>query len=227
MLSPFAKDLWLAEGTCVSTAGFAYPTRAIMIRLPDDGVLVWSPVKLTPELQEAVSDLGPVKYLIAPNTLHHLFVQDWLDTFPDAQLYGPAGLARKRSDLRFAGVIENGAKMPWGDALLHRVVPHMIATEAVFFHPSSATVIFTDLIQHFSRGWHKGWRARIAQMDRMVGDEPQVPRKFRLGFGRRSKARLAMKPILDWPTERVLMAHGDPVTKDGQVMLRRAFDWLF
>ena len=32
--------------------------------------------------------------------------------------------------------------------------------------------------------------------------------------------------VLDWPAQRVVMAHGTPVEEDGQAFLRRAFAWL-
>jgi len=103
---------------------------------------------------------------------------------------------------------------------------NLIITEIVFFHRKSATVLFTDLIQHFRPGWFKGWRAIVARLDLMVATEPSVPRKFRVAFTARRAARGAIRQILAWPAERVLMAHGDPVTEGGQVFLRRAFRWL-
>ncbi len=67
----------------------------------------------------------------------------------------------------------------------------------------------------------------MAKLDLMVGETPNVPRIFRIGFGAKAQARAMMEPILDWPTERVVMAHGAPVFGDGQALLRRTFDWLF
>jgi hypothetical protein len=60
----------------------------------------------------------------------------------------------------------------------------------------------------------------------MVGPEPVVPRKFRLAFANRRIARESLKPILAWPAEKVLMAHGTPVVGDAPAFLRRAFGWL-
>ena len=60
----------------------------------------------------------------------------------------------------------------------------------------------------------------------MVGPEPSVPRKFRMGFRKKDEARRAIRRILDWPVEKVLLAHGAPVTSDGKTFLARAFQWL-
>ena len=71
-----------------------------------------------------------------------------------------------------------------------------------------------------------GWRAVVARLDRMVGPEPSVPRKFRVAFTNRRAARESLERILAWPAEKVLMAHGTPVEKDARTFLRGAFEWL-
>ena len=92
-------------------------------------------------------------------------------------------------------------------------------------HPGG-TAIFCDLLQQFPPGWFRGWRALVARLDLMTGEKPRVPRKFRLAFTDRLAAREAIERVLSWPAERVLVAHGSPVFKDGQAFLARAFAWL-
>ncbi|HVV93865.1 MAG TPA: hypothetical protein VHD15_10635 [Hyphomicrobiales bacterium] len=101
-----------------------------------------------------------------------------------------------------------------------------ITTEVVFFHRKSGTVLFTDLIQHFPPGWFKGWRSVVARLDLMAAAEPAVPRKFRLAFTDRRAARASIQPILAWPAERVLMAHGEPICTGGREFVRSAFRWM-
>jgi hypothetical protein len=101
-----------------------------------------------------------------------------------------------------------------------------ITSELVFFHRNSGTAIFADLIQQLPTDWFSGWRAVVARWDRMLGSEPSVPRKFRAAFIDRRAARESLARILAWPAEKVLMAHGTPVTEDGTAFIRRAFKWL-
>jgi hypothetical protein len=101
-----------------------------------------------------------------------------------------------------------------------------ITKEVVFFHRKSATVIFTDIIQQLPTGWFSGWRAVMAKWDLMLGPEPSVPRKFRAAFTNRRAARASLEHVLAWPAEKVLMAHGTPVTEGGQAFIRQAFRWL-
>jgi hypothetical protein len=96
----------------------------------------------------------------------------------------------------------------------------------VFFHRASATVLFTDLIQQFPPGWFGGWREIVARLDLMTEAEPAVPRKFRNTFVNRRAARAALARIQAWPAEKVLMAHGAPVERDGRTFIGRAFRWL-
>lgn len=100
-LQTFATDLWLANGPEVVVAGFRYPTRAAIVRLSGGRLLVWSPVALSSALRAAIDALGEVRYLVAPNSLHHLFLADWRSAYPAARLYAPPGLREKRRDLVF------------------------------------------------------------------------------------------------------------------------------
>lgn len=226
MLEKFATDIWIADGTEVSVAGFVYPTRCAVIRLAQNELLVWSPVSLTPALQVQIDALGVVTHLIAPNSLHHLFLAQWQDAYPDAKLFGTLALRHKRPDLHFAGTLGDAPDPAWATQLDQIVVAHKLTTEVVFFHKPSQTVIFTDLIQQFPRNWHKGWRKIVATLDLMVGEMPNVPRKFRMGFGRKRQARATISQILDWPIDRIILAHGQPVHQDGRAVLGRAFHWL-
>lgn len=227
-LKQFGREIWTAEGVeVVAMLGFRYPTRMAVIRLSGGDLFVWSPVALTESLRTEVDALGKVRHLIAPNALHHLFIAEWKQAYPDALLYAAPGLRGKRPDLTFDDDLDSAPVPAWSGEIEHVVMKgNIITREVVFFHRASSTVIFTDLIQQFPTGWFSGWRAVVAKWDLMLGPEPSVPRKFRVAFKDRRAAHAAIEHILAWPAEKVLMAHGTPVTKDGRAFLRRAFRWL-
>ena len=228
MLQAFGPEIWTAEGPVVTGAlGFRYPTRMAIIRLQARELVAWSPIALTDELRAAVDALGDVRYVIAPNSLHHLFIAEWKRAYPGAKVLAPPGLREKRKEVAFDGDIGDAPITDWGGEIEHVVVRgNAITSEVVFFHRKSATVIFTDLIQQLPKGWFSGWRALVAKVDLMTELEPAVPRKFRVAFRDRRTARTALERILAWPTEKVLMAHGTPVITNGQAFIRRAFAWL-
>ena len=198
-----------------------------VMRLGDGGLVAWSPVALSAGLRAAVDRLGPVRFVVAPNTLHDLYVEMWAAAYPAAHVLAAPGLAEKRWDLRIDGALGDAPEPAWGGEIDYVLMRCALTTEAVLFHHTSGTVLFADLLQQFSPGWFKGWRAVAARLDGMTGCEPQVPRKFRLAFaGRKTAARVSLRCILDWPAERVVMAHGVPVTQGARAFLVRAFRWL-
>lgn len=228
MLQEFGREIWIVDGPIVTAAaGFRYPTRMAVIRLAGTNLVLWSPVEMTHELRREVEALGTVRHLVPPNSLHHTFLAGWRQAYPDAHVHAPPGLREKRRDIAFDGDLGDTPISEWAGEIDTAVVwGNRITTEVVFFHRRSGTTIFTDLLQRFPPDWFRGWRALVARLDLMVANEPSVPRKFRLAFTDRGAARQAIGRILQWPTEKVLMAHGAPITHDGQACLRRAFRWL-
>jgi len=227
VLQEFGHDIWIAGGPNVAVAGFHYPTRMAVIRLSDGSLLVWSPVRLTETLRSAVEAVGRVGHIVAPNSLHHLFLAEWKHAYPQAKLHAPPGLRKRRGDIAFDADLGDGPSPDWAGQI-DQVSMHsnLITTEVVFFHVTSGTVLFTDLLQQIPAELVSGWRAVIARLDLMVGSEPSVPRKFRIAFTNRRAARQALQRILAWPAAKVLMAHGTPVESDAPAFLRRAFGWL-
>lgn len=227
MLTPFGPEIWIADGPQAAVAGFRYPTRMAVIRLADGGLFVWSPVALDDALRSAVEALGPVRHLVEPNALHHLFLPAWRQAYPAAKLHAPPGLRTKRADIAFHADIGEAPDPDWAGQIDQVAVRgNIITTETVFFHRASGTVLFCDLLQQIPPQMLAGWRAVVAKLDRMTGPEPAVPNKFRLAFTGRRAAREALRQVLAWPVQKVLMAHGTPVERDAGAFLKRAFAWL-
>lgn len=226
-LKPFGPEIWLADGVDVEVIGFRYPTRMAVIRLVSGGLLIWSPVAFSENLRRQLEALGEVKHLVAPNSLHHLFLGEWKEAYPLAKLHAAPGLESRRKDLDFDTELSDAPLSEWAsdvDQVLMR--GNRITTEVVFFHHRSGTVLFTDLIQQFPSGWFRGWRAVVARLDLMTASEPSVPRKFRIAFVDRPAARASLRRILSWSVNKVLMAHGHPVERDGRAFTARVFRWL-
>jgi len=100
-LERFGEDIWIASGPTVTSVGFRYPTRMAVIRLSDGGLFVWSPVAASLELRAEIDTLGKVRFLVPPNSLHHVFLPEWRAAYPDAVLYAAPGLRQRRKDVSF------------------------------------------------------------------------------------------------------------------------------
>jgi hypothetical protein len=225
-LEQFGDDIWIASGPTITSAGFRYPTRMAVIRLGGD-LFIWSPVALTPDLRDEVDALGEVRFVAAPNSLHGAFLPDWRKAYSQAALYAAPGSRKARPDIAFDKDLGDEPDPAWSGKIDQAVMHgNMITSEVVFFHRKSRTALFTDLIQHFPPGWFKGVQAFIARLDDMIGPEPQVPQKFRVAFNNRKAARMSLERILAWPSEKVVMAHAEPVRENGHAFIDRAFRWL-
>ena len=226
-LREFGPAIWIAEGPTVLFYGFAYSTRMAVIRLSDGGLFVWSPIALSPALKAEVEALGPVRALVSPNKLHHLYLGEWKQAFPAARMWASPGLRRRRKDLAFDGELGDAPDPAWADDVDQTLMRGSWAmTEVVFFHRLSGTAIFADLIQNFPRRWFTGWRGVVARLGGIVAPNPSAPSDLRMSFIDRRAARAALSRILAWPIERALIAHGDPSEQDGAAFVRRAFAWL-
>lgn len=198
-------------------------TRMTVVRLADGSLWVHSPITPTPALVAALNQLGPVRYVVAPNKSHHLFFLDFLNAFPSAQGFVASGLASKRPDLdRFARIAPDA---PWGPELQgYRIEGLPILNETVWFHPATGTLILTDLLFCFSPS-HRGLTGLVT---RMLGVRGVLAMSRTMKWAVRDRQALAasVAPLLALPVQRVILAHDQIVEHDAQARLAQAFGWL-
>jgi len=210
MLQEFGPSLFSAEGPTVSFFGFPYPTRMAVARLSDGSVWVWSPVALTGELEKEVQSIGPVRYIVSPNKIHHLFLHEWTDRWPEA---GPLRTARPRQEktrYSFLYSTRGRTQLVRAPEIDQAVFSGSIAMEEVaFFHRASRTAIIGNLIQRHSASKMSGWKGEVVRLDGLVGEDGSTPREWRASFLRRAPARAARKKVLGWNANQLLIAHGD------------------
>lgn len=230
-LESIGQSIWLAEGEIVSFYGFPYPTRCVVVRFRDDALWIWSPIKLTQNLRDEVSALGQVSHLVSPNKIHHLYLQEWKDAYPEAQLWGPASTIRKRSDLAFEAPLTDLPPPAWCEEIdqsWFRGSPAL--DEVVFFHRLSSTAIVADLSENFGedflvKHWSP-WARTIARACKITSGYGYAPLELRLTWFNRKPARAALERVLAWEPKQVVMAHGEWQEQNGRAYLEGAFSWL-
>ncbi len=231
MLTPVDAGLWIGEGPIVSFFGCAYPTRMVLAVLPDGGLWVWSPVRLTAELRAAVDALGPVTHLVSPNKLHHLFLGEWHAAYPDAAIWGPRSSIKRHRQVAFTGALEDMPPASWQGVFEQVWFRGSFAMdEVVFFHRPSRSVILADLIEAFEDDFlcahWPAWAHPLARWGGIMADDPKAPIDWRLSFWRRDLARAARARMLGWDCERVIIAHGSWQQAGGRAYLARSLRWL-
>ena len=227
MFNEFGPSLYVAEGPIVSFYGFPYPTRMAVARLSDGSAWVWSPVALTDDIVNFMNTFASVRHIVAPNKIHHLFLAEWHEQWPDAKVYAPPGLAKRKPEQQFDAELGDEADPAW-EADIDQVIfrGSLAMEEVVFFHRESCTAIVCDLIQRHPEADITGWRGMLMRLDSLVGNNGSTPREWRASFLRRSKARAAREKVLDWQPERLLIAHGECAQSGATEIIDRALSWM-
>lgn len=227
MLEAFGPELYRADGPVISFYGFPYPTRMAVARLAEGALWVWSPIALTAQLAAQVEAIGPVRHIVSPNKLHHLYLREWAERWPAARLYAPPGLARKAPELSFTADLADLAPAPWAPDIEQVTFGGSFAMEeVVFFHRPSRTAILGDLIQRFAESSASGWRGVLMRLDGLVGARGSTPREWRLSFLSHRQARAARQTVLEWHPQRLLVAHGQCAETDAAALIADALRWI-
>ena len=224
MLTALADDLWVRDQP-LRFYGVAVGTRMTVVRLADGGLWLHSPVRPTPELRAAVDAIGPVRWLVAPNRWHHLYVGDWQAAYPQAAAYGGPRLPKKRPDLALAGVLDDDAPAGWAgqiDQIARRGAPAM--SEVVFLHRKSRSLIVSDTAHNFGDGTPMGTRLFFTLLGGWRGFRTTAA--DRLVTRDRDRARASLERVLAWDFDRIVVCHGAVLESGGKEALRRAYDWL-
>ena len=227
MFIQFGPSLYTAEGPTVSFFGFPYPTRMAVARLTDGSAWVWSPVALTEDIVRFMETFESVGHIVSPNKLHHLFLAQWHDRWPDARLYAPPGLAERQPDLPFDAELSDTPDAAWAPDIDQTIFRGSLAMqEVVFFHRRSRTAIVGDLIQRHPETAMTGWRGFLMRIDSLVGETGSTPREWRASFLRRGQARAARAKVLNWNAERLLIAHGECAQTGATEIVDKALRWI-
>ncbi|MDH3639826.1 MAG: DUF4336 domain-containing protein, partial [Gammaproteobacteria bacterium] len=227
MLKDFGPSLYMADGPTVSFYGFPYPTRMAVARLADGSAWVWSPVALTDDLVDFMNTFKSVRYIVSPNKIHHLFLAQWHDQWPEARMYAPPGLAQRKPDLRFDAELCDDPDPAWAADIDQVIFRGSLAMEeVVFFHRASRTAIFCDLIQRHPEATMTGWKGMLMRVDSLVGNDGSTPREWRASFLRRGKARAAREKVLNWKPEQLLIAHGECAQTGATEIIDKALAWI-
>jgi hypothetical protein len=216
-------DLWVAESP-LRFLGIEVGARMTVVRLPAGELLLHSPVRATPELVREVRRVGEVAHLIAPNRLHHLFVAEWKREFPEASIHVAPGVEKKRPDLSISGLLSDQPDAGWAgslDQVLLRGVPKM--NETAFFHRTSGTLIGTDLAFNVGPSSPPLTRAAFRCLGCYGRLSPSIFERLltsdKQAFGR------SLDRVMDWPFDRVVVAHGEVTETGGREELERGYAW--
>jgi hypothetical protein len=233
-LKSLAPNLWVLDQPDFKTGIAKIGTRMTVIKLAGGGLFLHSPTKLDDETKRALDSIGEVRAVVAPSRAHHLFVGDYIKTYPAAKLYGPPGLVGDiedfrarggaRRDLKLDAVLGDEPQAQWaGDVDQHLFKGAPWLNEVVFFHQPSRTAIFTDLVFNVPGDFKEAWLFYT-----IVGGRGHFGphRIIRFAIRDRKAARDSVARILQWDFDRVIVTHGDVLESGGKAKFAQAFSYL-
>jgi len=229
---PVGTDVWVVDGPVIRFYGMPFPTRMVVVRLADGALWLHSPVQMDEGLLAALSALGPVRHLVAPNWIHYAYLPDWTARFPEAQTWVAPGVAERAVsrgvDLRVDHDLTSTPPAEWEGQIDQVIVEgSRVHREAVFFHRASKSLILTDLIENFEADKVPAWFVPLIWLGGIKDPNGKTPIDMRQTFrGGKDTARAAIRQVLDWGPERAIMAHGRWYDQNADAELRRAFRWV-
>ncbi len=223
-LKPVAEGIWIVDGPAVECRRIPLSTRATVVKLADDTLWVHSPTGLCDGLIAELEALGPVAHLIVPSWSHSIFLEEWRETYPRAQVW-----AVEPEGERGAGVTHDhtlGGDTPWMNDLSHHIVlGSKRHREAVFFHRPSSTLIVTDLIQNIDTARLSAWVRPLVWMAGTDTSDGKMPYLMRRTY-RNAELGRSIEHIVAWQPRALILCHGDWFPRGAVQELERAFKKL-
>ncbi|KAK9377152.1 uncharacterized protein V1513DRAFT_437463 [Lipomyces chichibuensis] len=194
------------------------------------GAFVISPLPFNADSDTALGGL-PIKYILAPNAVHHMAIKEWKELYPDAKVVGCRGLGRKKAN---DGVVVD-IEVAEFDKVLSAKELGMddIAEEEDFkficfsghknrelatYHGKSKVLVVADLILNFPATDQYSATKSIGVVDTILGMLSIEARLQPYVTGRLFKDKQAIKKgvnalsTLDF--EKIVMCHGDIIEID-------------
>jgi glyoxylase-like metal-dependent hydrolase (beta-lactamase superfamily II) len=209
----------------LSVMGAEIGTRMTVVRLRDGGLLVHSPIRLTPELEQELASLGRVEHVLAPNLDHYLFVGDFKRRYPEARFYAAPGVAPKLPDVRFDAELRFGQMVPLGDGIEQAWFrSNHELQELVLLHRATNTLITADLAFNIQASDGLVSKLMLKLNDSYLTFGPS--RVCRAHITEHRMAREDVDAILALKPERVIVAHGEILLAGATVAIERGYAWL-
>lgn len=186
------------------------------------GLLLYSPVRLTPEVVAEIKRIGRVAVIVAPNLFHHMFLRPSRVTFPEARVLVADGLESKIGTIAGSEAITDETAFGARDEIDHFVFDGHALHETILLHRPSATLITADLLYNYGPLQYPAERAFF----RAIGcyGIPKVPFYHKFSIRNKQSVRRLIDTVVSWRVRRIIMSHGDIIeNKDASLLFAAAW----
>jgi len=224
MLKQIAADIWAHEKDVELPVGLNMPGRATIMRLGDGGLLIYSPLSVDDATAQQIDALGDVRFLVAPNSLHWMFLKAAKERWAGARVLASPVLASKLGSFQFEHLPETGRIAGMDGIRIERIQGAPRIQEHVLLHEPSRSLVVGDLVFNVQecRSFWMRLVLRLGGTWKKVGQSIEWRRLIK----DRAAAARSASDILGWDFERVVVAHGDVVEDHARERTRRALAWM-
>ncbi|KAK4102164.1 hypothetical protein N658DRAFT_506376 [Parathielavia hyrcaniae] len=229
--------------------------RGTLVRLTSGALAIFSPVALTESAKAKVASLGgDVRYIIAPDIEHHIYLSEWAAAYPNAKLIGPEGLPEKRQKVQddakigkepFAVVVTkaNGREVRIGDdfdADFDMEFVHVHPNkELVFLYKPDRVLVQADLVfnlpaeEQYSRV-PEDQKPKPGALGKLFnsfqttqGDAMGMKRFLWHVISRADRERFneSVKRIAGWEFDTIVPCHGETMVGNGKEVFEKVMAW--
>ncbi|KAK4151921.1 hypothetical protein C8A00DRAFT_35441 [Chaetomidium leptoderma] len=229
--------------------------RGTLVRLTSGALAVFSPVAHTEATKAKVASLGgDVRYIVATDIEHHIFMSEWATAYPNAKLVGPEGLPEKRQKTKddakighepFALVVTkaNSREVKIGDdfdADFEMEYVHVHPNkELVFLYRPDKVLVEADLMfnlpaeEQYSRVPEAqkpkpGVLGRVFNSFQTTHGEALGMKRFLWYVASRADRdgfAESVRRIAGWEFDTIVPCHGETIVGNGKAVFDKVFAW--
>lgn len=224
MLQPLNEKIYYAEKKH-STLGIPLGMRMAVILLEDESVMVYSPLPWTENLHTAVSTLGKVSLIFAPNQFHNLGIESWKQNNPEAKVLCSPELNQKLKGIADVEVTQEGGSLEQAsEFFLEKIQGMPSVNELVLMHKPSNTLLVADLLFYFPDAG--GLMSLYARANK-VREFPSPPILWKLAVKDKALYKRSINRIRGWEIDSLFLCHGKCIRKNAEYEVSQGLATVF
>ncbi|KAJ3762320.1 hypothetical protein EV360DRAFT_79396 [Lentinula raphanica] len=195
--------------------------RSTAIKLLNGDVWVLASTPLTEDTKATIDTLGTVKWIIAADIVHHMFLGQYKKEYPEAKVIGVEGLKEKKKKNKETLMIdgEYGVDPPetqygFENEIKACYFSGFANKDVAFLHVASKTLIVADLLFNLP-GTEQYSKTKVSPKVPIIGKlnpESGMHKRLLWTIGKDKDAmRRDAKTVSEWDFERIIMCHGDVI----------------
>ncbi|KAI8986645.1 hypothetical protein BD414DRAFT_416221 [Trametes punicea] len=228
-----AKDVWTFSCPFARFGLFPVGGRSTAVKLDNGDVWVLASSPLDQATKAKLAELGPVKWIIGADAVHHLFLGDFKKEYPDAKLIAVDEAIKKKAKegLKFDGAWGSdppNTRYGFESDIQHCYFSGFKNKDVAFYHPKSKTMIEADLLFNLPAIEQHSMTGSSGKFPLFSKFNPHmwVHKRFAWTLGVDKEAmKRDVKTVAGWDFERIIPCHGDVIEKNAKAAWMEAYKW--